>query len=343
MNQITSRRSESLHLVLRHRRAAVLIAAALGCSATGSRAQTVAVRILDSAGSPIQSARVLLVRTVADGKRHLLVAGQVERVLSPADFKDGWARIEGLPEGQYAWRVDAELHARTVSAEFKPSVDSPPRISVRLLLGATLSGKVATPDGKPLMDATVRLVARERVSNQHPGALALLIPFWAETTTATSASTGQDGTYRFEHVAPGDYRVIAEHFAFAATHADVVVGKDKTREAGLIQMTEGASLSGVVRKLGKPLAGAEVALWSPPVPAKDGGMETIALRVTARTDAEGRYVLPRVPYGTYTVAAYAGQDPIAQALAASASAKKVVLRAEQPAKKRVADLAVPER
>lgn len=333
-----------------HRGATARLYAGVLCiSTTGLVAQApahdhvAALRILDFQGGPIQSARVQLVKPTPDGKRYLLVAGQVERALSSADFKDGWARIEGLPEGDYALRVDADLHARTVSAEFKPSGETPPRVSVRLLRGATLSGKVATPDGKPLMGATVRLVARERVGNQHPFMVAMVTQFWAETTTAASASTGQDGAYRFEHVAPGEYRVVAGHFAFAATHAEVVVGKDKMREAALIKMTEGTSLSGVVRKLGKPLAGAEVALWSPPVPAKDGGMETIALRLTTHTDAEGRYVLPRVPYGAYMVAAYAGPDLIAQAQAAAASARKVVLGAEQPATKRVVDLTVPER
>ena len=335
--------------IRRRSAAACLYTAALGMSATSLFAQAsthdhaVALRLLDFQGDPIHSARVQLVRAVPDVKRYLLVPGQAERVLSPADFKDGWARIEGLPEGEYVLRVDADLHAPTCSDEFKPSANTPPRVSVRLSHGATLPGKVASPDGKPLLGATVRLVARERVLNQHPFMVAMVSQFWAETTTATSAPTQQDGVYRFEHVAPGDYRVIAEHFACAATHADVVVGKDKPREVAMIKMRDGASLSGLVRKTGKPVAGAEVALWSLPIPAKDGGIEVIALRLTTRTDAEGRYVLPRVPFGTYMVAAHAGSQLIEQAQAAAATTRKVELRAEQTAAERVADLAVPER
>jgi iron complex outermembrane receptor protein len=69
---------------------------------------------------------------------------------------------------------------------------------------ATLSGRVTDPQGAAVTNASVTLHARAR------------------TQLRLSTSTNAEGTYRFEHLAPGEYLVEAEASGFAPSTAQAI-------------------------------------------------------------------------------------------------------------------------
>ena len=110
--------------------------------------------VVDPAGKPIAGARVLAVDVtqpfpVVDARRDAVVT----------DAK-GVFRFDALGAGTVRFTADHAAHAPGASVPYVLDGTRPREVVVKLLPGASLSGKVKDPAGKPVAGAEVRVVAR---------------------------------------------------------------------------------------------------------------------------------------------------------------------------------------
>ena len=248
----------------------------------------------------------------------------------------GWvlgmpARAQGLPPANSAVELQilgpkAADGAPALSQTFRLPAYAPPRLTVRLPRGATIEGTVTTPDGRPLADAEVR--TEPRVPAGAEPLTLLLGQLVADLTTAARTRTGADGAFRLEHVGRGDYRVIAQHMAFAGAEQTLTVDGDAARKVPALALFEGTVVTGRVTRAAVPVAGAEVVLVSDEGPSVKGKPAPATVRFTATSDAEGRYRMPaRVQLGgRFVLSASENLPPLDRTLQTEASRRVVVTR-----------------
>jgi iron complex outermembrane receptor protein len=107
--------------------------------------------------------------------------------------------------------------------------------------GATLAGRVTDPQGAAVTDASVTLYARAR------------------TQLRRSTATDAGGSYRFEHLAPGEYLVEVEAAGFAPRAAQVVsVARDSQRSLDVQLEVAGVSTEVIVTAADTPQTADEV-------------------------------------------------------------------------------------
>ncbi len=147
----------------------------------------------------------------------------------------------------------------------------PPDLAMTLTR-RTVSGRVIDSDNAPLVEVTVQL-----------------------TPAGGSILTGADGAFAFSDLPPGRYTVkpLRSNYTFSPTGRTVdVKGQDVTGlefvGEEMVGPPQAFSLSGTVRTQdGDPLGGVRISVEPHTAPA-------------ATSDADGRYVFPELPKGTYT-------------------------------------------
>ena len=284
-------------------------------------ARDVELRVGDFQGGPIQEGRVQVLGAVPGAERLRLLAGQERRPLRPKDFADDRARLADLPDGQLVLLVEADGHALALSDGFELPAKKPVRLDVRLARGVSLRGTVTSPDGAPVAGAVVRTLARDD-DNQHPFARTVTQMFVVPVTAAT-ARTADDGTFRIDHVAPGDYVVRASHGDWADARREVRAKAKGEQKLGKLVLQPGVVVAGAVQRDGKRVADAVVVCLRSPEEPVQGQLPFQEVRLEVRTDAEGAFVLPRVAPGSYRLLAHQGGDPIEQARQMGASGRTI--------------------
>ena len=275
------------------------------------RAATLIVRVVDESGAPV-------------GLRGIRLAGPFGLAHRETDER-GTDRITGLSAGRYVAEVEpyagpAAADADDRTEQTQRSVDAREETldrrdsGVKLPAGQTVTitvvdpwklsppvrkdsrsgsvrGRVAGPDGTPVRGAHMRLVA----------------PLGLQTTL-----TDADGTYAFDNVTPGKYRLYAE----ATGLMPVQYGEDASGNAGQdvdvapaqrldsmdVRLYRGGAVSGTLRdEQGEPYELTNVQLFA----VKPGTSEAITTRAAAvaSTDEAGRYHIGGVRGGTYYVIA----------------------------------------
>lgn len=330
---------------MRHLLAPFLLLAAAAVAQGNQPPSVFAVdlRILDAKGGPLQSARVQVLGATDGVAMRRYVPGFEVRELQPKDFASDFVRLDGLPVGKFVVRVEADHYALTCSEPFDLPARTVQQITVRMQLGTTLTGLVNGPDGKPMADVEVGTEVGGTLGSQHAFAQ-LMRAMFARTTTAAVTKTAADGTFRIDHVAPGEYRVVARHFAFAPGEVPLVVDASAAKQAvPKLELVRGALLTGTVSRGGRPVDGAEVVLESVAGTARPGGLPQVAVRLTAVTDAAGVYRMPvRVPLGaSFQLSASENGAPLDKA--AQVHASKRVVAAKNDAQAQVEDLQLPKR
>ncbi len=183
----------------------------------------------------------------------------------------------GLPaNGTYLLICAAENHHPAASVL---TVAGEIRRDVFLTGAARIAGVVRDQNGRPIAAATITLT-------DHSGAV------------IAAAITEPDGTYALTDLHPAEYTLTA---TTAGTHpATRTVGLgDEVERFDLVLVATG-TLTGVVHAAGRPVPEASVL-------AIDRYGNVVGVRVT---DVEGRYELPDLPPGIYTVTA-SGYAPVA--------------------------------
>lgn len=250
-------------------------------------------RVLDASGKPLPSARVAIVPAGGFGA----MSWHRQRVLSQGIpvGADGRFELTGLPEqGQHRVLAAAEGHALGRS----PQVSDGAAVELALDAMTSVSGRVLDGAGRPVAEAEVRL---DPVA-QSTGPLSF------GTSRATS---GADGSFRLEGVAPGDYALVAEAMAGEARIEPFTVAAEN--EPVELRLAGGGGL--IVRvqdEAGLPLRDAEVALRraaSDLRPFDDAGQRIRIVRGgdgparSARTDARGEVHYLGLPPGNWEVEA----------------------------------------
>ncbi|HEX6813435.1 MAG TPA: carboxypeptidase-like regulatory domain-containing protein [Planctomycetota bacterium] len=285
--------------------AAVLLLAvpSLAQEAEPPAATAVEFRITDAKGGPIQLARVQVLSMTKKGSGYSAVKGQPPRDLAPRDFPGDHARFDDLPAGRYVLLVDAEHHARTLSEPFELPAAKVPQVTVRLQTGATLEGVVVDPQGKPMANVDVTTGVGGPLADSNPFAQ-LLQTMLVRTTTDATVRTAADGSFRFEHVAAGEYRIVARHAAFPRAQLALTVAGDGRTDVP-IAFEPGVVVTGTVTRDGKPVEGFEVLLQNELATVPDLKLGLTPVRLVALTDEKGTYRLPEpVPLsGTYAIMA----------------------------------------
>jgi hypothetical protein len=152
--------------------------------------------------------------------------------------------------------------------------------------------------GEPIVGASVRLIA-----------ISATMPAGSSQTAPSSVTSLDDGSFRFDAVAPGSYFVTASRQDFVASQygllkqptRPVTVQAGQTIGTVSIQLIPQSMLTGkVVDDKGKPVAKAEVqAFMAMPV----RGQSRLALRSRATTNDAGEYQIQNVTAGKYYVLA----------------------------------------
>jgi carboxypeptidase family protein len=284
------------------------------------------VRVEDHQGGPVQDATVQLLGVQKGSPLYRRVPGFEARTLAPKDFTDDFARLADLPAGDFVLMVESPLFAKTLSKPFTVPANSETEVVVALARGSALAGTVIGPDKKPVAGAVVRT---ESAQVARSGAIApMLAAMFVDTLTATSATTGADGTFALEHLAAGKYRLVVDHAEFVRAELDTEVG-DAAKKLPPIQLEDGVLVTGRVMRGAQPVAGAEVTFQFEDVSAEEDPARAIQAKTyRTKTDERGDFRLPaRVPPGKgYVLMAAEPGTPLAQASQFAASRRRFDVR-----------------
>jgi hypothetical protein len=161
---------------------------------------TVTGIVTDQDGAPLDSASVSLVRRTAQamdpGARIFqeLINSQVRAgayIRSLTDSKGHW-KIEGVLAGMYEAKVEKSGYSPQSGEVFTcPSEGEFLAPKVALLKGATIFGKILTPENEPDHQATVMITGID-----------VAPPY------SSSATTNREGVFRVTGLRPGSYRLV---------------------------------------------------------------------------------------------------------------------------------------
>jgi large repetitive protein len=141
---------------------------------------------------------------------------------------------------------------------------------------AGVRGRVVSANGRPLAEATVRLLSPDKVSD-----------------AVREVTTGRDGTFAIEEVPVGRFLLRAERPGFSAASVPVTLQPDDSVTT-VLRLTSIQLLEGVVQDgQGRPLAQAALFAW----PA--GGAQVGV--VESSSGADGRFALAGLSAGSWTV------------------------------------------
>jgi protocatechuate 3,4-dioxygenase beta subunit len=272
---------------------------------------TLILRVIDAAGAPV-------------GLRSIRLAGPFGLARRITD-DNGVDRLTGLPAGRYVADLEAyagpaaakeddraeqgrrDLEARNDTLERRNGgsqlhegeeltltlVDAwrPSTSSRRDSRSGSIRGRVTAPDGRPVANARLRLVA---------------------ALESQAASSATDGTFVFDGVPPARYKLYADAPGFILREAGDQdadgIGQSITLAAGQqrtdvnVQLYRGGVVTGTVRdEHGEPYEMMNVQLFA----VKSGTQDVVTTRVAtvASTNERGEYRLSGVAPGRYFLVA----------------------------------------
>ncbi len=251
--------------------------------------------VVDPEGKPIAGAEVTMwIHNDAFnrnfGDEGLRAGGQQTSItLLAISGPDGRYAFRGLPPrgelGQYAYTIGAS-HPRYLPNQDQFGNDQEPRanITIPLTPGASVTGLVTDPQGKPVPHAEVRILYAQGNG-------------WLATRKSDAK-----GEYRFDDLADGDYRVSVEPEDFAMTEPERVTAKRGAPAKLNVAVKPGEYLQGkVLGPDGKPADQVTVG-WVVPTDAQ--GMilqDKVAPTRYTQTAADGSFKLGPLPEGWYRV------------------------------------------
>ncbi len=259
-------------------------------------------RVLDDAtGEPVEAFRLFTHTsrrpTAVNPRRLLSVTSKDGSFRYPLDHGAITARhfwLHVLAPGYAPERVELGV-ALGLGGRVRASAPVYRNIEVRLVEGATLSGRVVDAAGAPVEGARVtaaRTTQGERGRPMEPIVAPSGVP-WA--LGRFEAITDPMGRFRLEHLDEGGWKVSVVHEAFAPRllESTVQVGRRESRDVGEITLAKGGEIKGLVRDArGDPREGVEVVVAS---------LDRPGFRRARRTNIGGAYVFENLPPGRYAV------------------------------------------
>jgi len=157
------------------------------------------------------------------------------------------------------------------------------RVSLRLRSPATLVLRVTAPDGTAVTAGKVRL---------------------GGTMSGLPSRSAPDapGLFRFEGLAPGEYRVSIESPGWLPARERITLEAGRTTER-TVALSAGATIAGVVRdEKGNPISGASVSLTREET--REDGSWTSFTSGRTETDADGRFEIRGLAPGRHELSAF---------------------------------------
>lgn len=241
--------------------------------ARGGRIEGKVVRMGD--GTPARGASVS-----CDSPQELVAAPPSEPQVE-VDAEGAFV-VDGLAPGRYVIRAEAPGLAPGRSVEVRvPAGEVVRSVVVELTPGGTLRGVVLSTRGRvPVIGARVARITTEGV----------------ESAGAGPPRTREDGGFELRNLPVGRVTIEASHDRYATTRKELDIAEGGETRVEFL-MGESCRVSGrVFDRQGAPVAGAIVSAT---------GAEAILPR-TAKTDVSGRFELPGLAPGTWTVGLVAG-------------------------------------
>jgi hypothetical protein len=258
---------------------------------------SVAGRIVDDQGRPLGGAHVF----ITDDDARLPFTATSEA--------DGTFRIEKLPKGAYQLGAAKEGHLGAYFAQALPhwgvtsvSVDAGAAVTgleVRLPRTAAVEGVVLSETGAPLADHEIRMRAVGRASGQ-------AIVSGAFGVARSDAS----GRFTIDHLDAGEYAIVVRPRtppqtvlfypgALKLSGARTITVERGEHRRGLelrVPQARTTTIEGVVTYAGgRPPSRLEVQIFDADATLPLGEDRSV------ETDADGRFVIPRVPAGRFTL------------------------------------------
>ncbi|HEU4417849.1 MAG TPA: carboxypeptidase-like regulatory domain-containing protein, partial [Planctomycetota bacterium] len=238
-----------------------------------------------------------------------------DRSVNPGDYPDGgpWAMIRGLPSGEFRFQIEDGAHAKTLSPPFTV-VEGGPVVEViaNLVLGGSIQGTVIDDQGKPVAGAAVTTDLNGGIAADSE-IFRIFRDMMPEKHSKATGKTDAQGRFRINKLAYAEYMVRVSHPDYC--EASVINLKLETEgqivDAGVIQLSPGATIEGVTMVGGQPSGQVKISLSSPVADNVPAGAVPDAARTaralfnaTAVSDGDGRFrLLKRVPPGTYKISA----------------------------------------
>lgn len=253
-------------------------------------------QVFDDAGAPLRNFTVSL-RVPVQNTEDTIALPEPKIEVRGAD--NGEFELACPNPGEYVVEVQAKPFAPSFSDRF--TVGEGAEVSglvVRMNRGGTITGRLVDYQGNPVAGARIQTHDSEYVDD----AFFRSLGEYPSAATKATATSGADGTFRIDGLAPETYQVDIRHKTFAQMiRTDIVVNLGQIADVGNLRLTSGATVRGtVLGPNGSPLPGATVQLRS-------DGEE--AHSYTARTDVNGGYEVGHVPAGSYMIFAQRPPDP----------------------------------
>ncbi len=268
--------------------------------------------VVDEEGRPVEGAEVR-----ASG-------GEPQRMVSLGGWKpDSVTGADGrfvVPDRRRGERVDIVVSAesrRDLLPATLPAVEAPNPTPLRVVLerGARVAGTVVDPTGAPVANASIRLNIETRLA---AGAL-----MSRQSKVEHQSQSDAAGRFRFERASPGILRLSARADGWIGAELSGLEMPPGGELVGLrLVLERGATVTGqVLDAEGQPAAGVSVRVLEPAAASRLPGV------MSARTGADGSYVLEEVPPGLrIVVAERKGSEKAAREIQVTAGVNLLDLR-----------------
>ncbi|WP_437941782.1 MSCRAMM family protein [Sorangium sp. So ce341] len=241
-----------------------------------SRSGVITGRVVDERKEPVRRFTIDVLSAAPDD-----VPAPPPMTSRTFDSPDGTFVIEQIPPWSVILKATAEERAPAFSDALSVEAGDTASVELALSRGCALSGRVEDAQGTPLPGVFVD--AESRVATGSLSEMAM-----KSSADVQQTQTGDDGTFRLEHVPTGDVQVRAYDGSHAVTALAVKISDCGKVEPVKVVMSPGGSIRGVARRDdGSPIPHAKLTLLSRSV----GFVNVVA-------DAEGRYRIDDLPAGS---------------------------------------------
>lgn len=245
-------------------------------------------RVLDDTGAPVAKFRVHAAEKTA-GMFPGLGGAQASDGFEDAE---GRFRLEGLSERTWLVRASGEGYGKGQPAEVVLPGGESSEITLSLPRAASVSGRVLSPDGRPVGGAEVSLKLE----------LANLADLGREGARP-SATSADDGTFLLEGLTPGALSLVASAQGYAESEAVPLepAPAERLADVALTLRTGGRILGEIYDKQGERLPGAPILAQNP---------TNFSGQRWTNSDGNGEFVLENLAPGTWQVMTMPGRGAL---------------------------------
>ena len=255
---------------------------------------SVSGRVSGSAGQSISSFQLEILRT-RRGNQQYGLTGQRYKFTET----DGTFDLPDLAPGSYILLGRADGYAPTYSSSFSVGRTKVEGIDILLEAGGVIKGTIVDGEGHPVSSAVISVHGEDFTLDANDTLFGSAIGDPNNMPQVKTRSNSK-GEFTLDNVFAGTLTLQIEHNEYLDELVTSMASSGTTTNVGRIIIYQGGSVHGVAKdKNGEPLTGGTVTIRSP-----NGSF----FQRTITLDAKGRYRIPGLAAGTYSVIAAAAAD-----------------------------------